>query len=782
MGAFCCSDGKWNADKIRYNVLICNNITNEKSLFYQLRNYNKNAYVFNFSLVTMLQRRESVKKTIKFVSSIVGIGLILFSVTTASAAPQDSLKAPSNVKKASQTVKDSIIQIKGGHPVTKSNRFVHNNASKPRGITPDDVKRGYKKGEVIVKFKPGKSLEALGAAGTAKGLRVAKNLDRALGIQLLKFESGMSESDMVKFLKESRTVEYAEPNYIYQPTSVSDPLYGKLWGLKNTGQSIEGESGKAGIDIKAETAWARTKGSSSTVIAVIDTGTDYTHPDLKDNIWKNPGEVPNDGIDNDKNGYIDDVNGWNFFDGNNNPYYGPGEDDHGTHVSGTIAGKANTAGVIGVAPNVKVMPLKFIGPFGGSLDDAIAAINYAKAKGVKITNNSWGGGGYSQALYDTIKNSNSLFVAAAGNSSSNADTTPMYPAAYNLSNILSVAAITNTGSMASFSNYGATSVDVAAPGQSILSTLPLNTYEYFDGTSMAAPHATGVAALVTAVNSSFTPLQIKDRIMKTVTKLSSLTGKTVTGGLINAGAAVVTDVDGEIPGVKLNGTSVTSTLNATSDKDDVYSITLLKGEKVSVSLTGAKGTDFDIYLYNSSAKTVNSSSGMVAFSEKAGTSTESFSFVAPSDGTYYLDVYAYKGSGSYTATVKYGVTAGVYEDTSTALNFNGNWKKVTSSAASGGAYKTVNEPGARVRLVFNGTAISFKTIKSSTRGIAKVTLDGTAYNVDLYSATTVNQAVVFNKTGLKAGRHVLTIEWTGKPHAGAKKFATVIDIDSLTVK
>ncbi|GHH97556.1 S8 family serine peptidase [Neobacillus kokaensis] len=718
-----------------------------------------------------------MKKKKRIVSIIAGLGLLLSITTAAGASPQQQ----TNQKKVSQKV-NPIIQIDKNQSEKKRYQFSLSNVKK-RSMSKDDEKRGYKKGEVIVRFKKGQSLEALGTKAKDKGLKVAEHLDKSLGIQLIKFNKNLStENDIIKLFKSSRAVEYAEPNYILKPAAVSDPYYGYLWGLKNTGQTINGVQGKAGIDIKAETAWAKTKGSSSTVIAVIDTGVDFNHPDLKDNIWKNPGEIANDGIDNDKNGYIDDVIGWNFFDNNKTPYYSAGEDYHGTHVAGTIAGRANTIGVIGVAPNVKIMPLKFIGPEGGSTSDAIKAINYAKAKGVKISNNSWGGGGYSQALYDAIKNSNSLFVAAAGNDGENIDTTPTYPASFNLNNILSVAAISNTGSLASFSNYGVTSVDVAAPGVSILSTFPESyAYGYLDGTSMATPHVTGTAALVTAANPALTSLQIKDMIMKSVTKLSSLTGKTVTGGLINAGAAVSGDLDGDIPGVPFKGTSVSSTLNSTSDKDDVYSINLLKGEKLSVTLTGTTGTDFDMYLYDKTAKTVNSSIGILAYSEKTGTSAESFSFIAPSDGTYYLDIFAYKGSGNYTASVKSGVTAGVYEDTNSNINFSGNWLKASTSSASGGSYKTVNELGASGQLVFNGTGISITSLKSSSQGIAKVTLDGVAYNIDLYSASTTYKSKVFSKTGLSAGRHVLKIEWTGKIHSGAKKSATTINVDSITV-
>ncbi|MGE0995225.1 S8 family peptidase, partial [Bacillus sp. GMa5/2] len=216
-------------------------------------------------------------------------------------------------------------------------------------------------------------------------------------------------------------------------------------------------------------------------------------------------------------------------------------DSHGTHVAGTIAAaKNNTLGVAGVAPQVKVMSLKFLGTNGGTISNAIKAIEYAKNKGVKITNNSWGGGGFSQALYDAIQQSNSLFIAAAGNNGNNADQTPMYPAAYNLSNILSVASITNKGSLSSFSNYGKTSVDVAAPGTDILSTLPNNSYGFYSGTSMATPHASGVAALIQSAYPSYSPVEIKNKIMNNTSPLSTLTNKVLTGGLINAGKALET--------------------------------------------------------------------------------------------------------------------------------------------------------------------------------------------------------------------------------------------------
>ncbi|GBF56099.1 alkaline phosphatase [Microcystis sp. 0824] len=271
------------------------------------------------------------------------------------------------------------------------------------------------------------------------------------------------------------------------------------------------------------------------MIGVIDTGVDYNHQDLVGNIWTNPGEIAGDGIDNDGNGYIDDIRGWDFAYNDNNPSDVNG---HGTHVSGTIAGKGNNGvGVTGVAWNAKIMPLKFLNDQGsGSTSNAILAINYATAKGVKLTNNSWGGGGYSQALYDAINaagQAGALFIAAAGNDAKNTDTSPSYPASYNLANIISVASTTRTDALSSFSNYGLTSVDLGAPGSEIYSTTPNNTYSTYSGTSMASPHVAGAAALLWSQNPTWTAQQVKDALMNTGDPLASLAGKTVSGKRLN---------------------------------------------------------------------------------------------------------------------------------------------------------------------------------------------------------------------------------------------------------
>jgi subtilisin family serine protease len=323
-------------------------------------------------------------------------------------------------------------------------------------------------------------------------------------------------------------------------TTPNDPRFtsGDLWGLHNTGQA----GGTADADIDAPEAWDISTGSSAVVVAVIDTGTQIDHPDLKDNIWTNPGETPGDGIDNDANGFIDDVNGWDFFNDDASVYDGP-DDDHGTHCAGTIAGRGNNGtGVVGVSWNTKIMPLKFLGPTGGSTSDSIAAVNYAtmmKSRGVNIpiTNNSWGGGAASAALKTAIEaggNAGILFVASAGNSGSNNDAVPRYPSSYDSAAIVAVAATDRRDGLAGFSCYGANNVDLGAPGVDIVSTVPTDTYASKSGTSMAAPHVSGVAALAVSVDPTLTVSQLKQALLASVDKIPSLTGKTVTGGRLNA--------------------------------------------------------------------------------------------------------------------------------------------------------------------------------------------------------------------------------------------------------
>ncbi len=333
-------------------------------------------------------------------------------------------------------------------------------------------------GEVILKFK-----KAVGPTVQAN-IRGQEGLEKKKEFGLIDAElvkvRGRSAEAAIRGLNARSDVEYAEPNYIVYPTGYADePRFSELWGLHNTGQTIGGSPGTANVDINGKEASTRTQGNSSLKVAVIDDGVDFSHPDLSARAWKNPGESGSgketNGKDDDGNGLVDDVNGWDYCGDDNTVH--DAEDSHGTHVAGTIAASVNNQGIVGVAPNVKIMALKFLCANGGATSDAILAIQYAKSKGVKLSNNSWGGGGYNQALKDTIEASGQLFVASAGNGGSdgvgdNNDVTPHYPDGYNSPNILSVAAVNNKGSFGSFSNYGKTSVDISAPGVSVLSAVP----------------------------------------------------------------------------------------------------------------------------------------------------------------------------------------------------------------------------------------------------------------------------------------------------------------------
>jgi subtilisin family serine protease len=300
----------------------------------------------------------------------------------------------------------------------------------------------------------------------------------------------------------------------------------------------------------AATAWTNNKlGSNNVYIGIIDEGYMYTHVDIAANAGTNPGETAGDGIDNDGNGLVDDVYGWDF-DGNNSSVFDGTGDDHGTHVAGTIGGKGgNGIGVAGVVWNVKLLGAKFLGSQGGTTANAIKAVDYftgLKNKGVNIvaTNNSWGGGGFSQGLKDAIDRANTagiLFIAAAGNNSGNNDATASYPSGYTSANIIAVASITSTGGLSSFSQYGATTVDIGAPGSAIWSTVPIavgkgknatvgSGYASYNGTSMATPHVSGAAALYASLNPGATAAQIKAAILGQATTTPSLSGKVVTGG------------------------------------------------------------------------------------------------------------------------------------------------------------------------------------------------------------------------------------------------------------
>lgn len=356
----------------------------------------------------------------------------------------------------------------------------------------------------------------------------------------LSYDPQMGLEEVLSLLNANSEIHFAEPNYILslqgQESGGTKDLKPELWGLHNTGQN----QGQADADIDAPEAWAlqQDPAAYTPIVGVIDTGVDYTHPELREHMWKNPGEIAGDGIDNDNNGYIDDVYGWDFANDDNDPMDG---NNHGTHVAGTIAAQDNGEGITGVTQNARIMALKFLSDEGsGTTEGAIEAILYANAMGVDFTNNSWGGGGFSVALREAIA-SGPLFIAAAGNNNKNNDQEPHYPASYELPNVISVAASDRLDQRASFSNYGQNTVDLAAPGKDILSSIPGNSYASYSGTSMATPHVAGVAALILNHYPQSNRDQLKARLLHNVDRLTALSTVSRTGGRLNAYRALEND-------------------------------------------------------------------------------------------------------------------------------------------------------------------------------------------------------------------------------------------------
>lgn len=305
----------------------------------------------------------------------------------------------------------------------------------------------------------------------------------------------------------------------------ADPLMTKVYGVQK---------------VHAPAAWAKTAGSEHVIVADIDTGIDYNHPDLINNMWRNSKEMADDGRDNDGNGYTDDVLGWDFSNKDSLPW---DDNGHGTHTSGSIAATGgNGIGISGVAQRASLMALKFLdGEGSGTTEDAILAIRYAVSNGASILSNSWGGDEYSKALEDAISEAaarNVLFVAAAGNDGTNNDTLPMYPAAYNLPNVIAVAASDREDRLADFSNYGVNSVHLAAPGDFIYSTLPEGKYGVNSGTSMACPHVAGAAVLLKAYRPGLSAIDIKRILLQSVDKVADYADKIASGGRLNVDRAL----------------------------------------------------------------------------------------------------------------------------------------------------------------------------------------------------------------------------------------------------
>ncbi|MEW6213640.1 MAG: S8 family serine peptidase [Nitrospirota bacterium] len=513
---------------------------------------------------------------------------------------------------------------------------------------------GHRKGELLVKFKSGMSKTVAQSLHRATGSTVKRGF-RFINVEHVRLPHGFSVEDAIRLYRADPNVEYAEPNYIVRKAHIpNDPNFTLQWALHNTGQTISGDegtiTGTPDADIDAPEAWGIHTGNGNVIVAVIDTGVDYNHEDLKDNIWTNPNEVCGNGLDDNSNGYVDDCRGWNFAYPytNSPPQNDPIDDDcdgHGSHVTGIIGAVGNNnIGVSGVNWNVKIMPVKVLtGPDptkpspcdysgSGSIADVIAGIEYAVMMGAKVINASYT---YPQsctketpslAERDAIKaagDAGVLFVAAAGNYGCNNDNYPFYPASHALNNIISVAASDQNDTLASWSNYGTNSVHVSAPGVNIYSTIriALGSYDYISGTSMATPFVSGLAALVASYYPTLSYKQVRELILSSVDNKNF---SIITSGRINAYSALITDIN-SIPPVRPNYFS--SVVNAAIDLSWVDNSTVEAGYIIEKKI------------------------GNGTYSEVATLQADStvFSDKSVSDGTqYFYRVRAYNNNGYST--------------------------------------------------------------------------------------------------------------------------------------
>ncbi len=503
------------------------------------------------------------------------------------------------------------------------------------------------------------------------------------GLILVETDAHVDQNAFVSALKSNGLIAAIEPNIVIQAQiTPSDSTFSSLWGLNNTGQS----GGLLDADIDAPEAWEYTTGSKNVVVAVIDTGVDFNHPDIRANMWVNPGEVGGDGSDNDGNGFVDDIHGYDFVNNDGSPM---DDNGHGTHVAGTIGAVGNNAeGVVGVNWSVSIMALKFLNANGtGFISNAIKALNYATMMkteygvNVVVANNSWGGGGYNSQMYNAIRSAqeaNILFVAAAGNDGSNNDSRNAYPANYDLDNVISVAATDNRDKLASFSNYGATKVHLAAPGVGIRSTTPGGRYASYSGTSMAAPHVAGVAALLWSIDPNLSYQEVKNAILNGVDQKSDLAGKVATGGRLNAYNAVMqiyqgpspdayesndsrAQVDLQVAGAAnspnlgvLTGTRTLSSLNTHDGTEDWFRFEMNDtggaGDHVTINLDSSRGR-LDLAVYREDGSLVG---------QMTGTSdTHTVTLEGEAAGTYYVRVTPHNGAENiYSLTIDPGVDLG----------------------------------------------------------------------------------------------------------------------------
>jgi subtilisin family serine protease len=635
---------------------------------------------------------------------------------------------------------------------------------------------------LLVRFRPSATSAmrraAIATSGAARlsdvstpDLTVVRTTDAAAAIAALR-----RDPNVLRVTVDGHNVLDADPR--------GETYWQELWGLHNAGQrlyqGLDGTEGKPDADVDVLQAHGITTGLPSVVVAVIDDGVDFSHPDLAGRAWTNPGESGSgkeaNGIDDDGNGKVDDVNGWDFCNGDNT-VHDFDEDFHGTHVAGTIAASLNGAGVVGVAPSVKVMALKFIKSDDPDNDcgmdsQAIAAIEYAASFGVRIVNASWGRRdvpGGAPDLFDAIAGAPLLFVASAGNDGIDNDHTafPAVPASFDLPNVLTVAAIDNSGGIPDFSNYGATTVDIAGPGVAILSTLPADQfhpqpgYGWLDGTSMATPHVTGVAALVASFvpGIAANPAALRSRLLASGKSMPATAGWTATGRIVDALRALDT-----------HGPTAPPPTGASLVRNSILAST-----KVSARVGWPVATDdlSGINAYGVGLQVDGGAWQTYVGATTARTTDRDLKF----SHSYIFRVRARDGAlnwGPYATGPL--LRPALYQETSAKLTFSKSWKSSKSSTASGGKSKYSAKKGATASFTFTGRAYALVAPKSSGRGKVKLYVDGVFRStIDLHRSKGLARVLVATGSWAATGAHTVKLVVVGtKGHAR-------VDVDAFVI-
>lgn len=638
---------------------------------------------------------------------------------------------------------------------------------------PPEQGLSYKEGQFLVKILDGASANDVYSIASSINAELLETFTIVPGLYLYRFdEQSMALDDVLKAFRDNPSIEYVEPDYYYQAAAIpNDTLFGQLWALENTGQSM----GTVDADINASTMWNIQTGSSSVVIGVLDSGVDYNHNDLKPNLWKNLSEIAANGIDDDGNGYIDDVYGINAISNNGNPI---DTTSHGTHISGTIGAKGNNAmGVVGVNQTVGIATCKFLdNTNNGTTSDAIQCLQYfqalktrsVNAVNIVATNNSWGGGAFSQALSDAIvahQNLGILFVAAAGNATANNDLQPFYPASYQLANVISVAATDQTDQLASFSNYGRRTVHVSAPGNKIFSTVINQSYAFFSGTSMAVPHVAGLVGIIKAQFPSMDYRNVKNLVISSGKPLASLQSTTITGRRIRGA-----DTNGQ-GALTCSNQNVVSRLTPTASN-----LTLSVGGQVLLSAINIRCSlpNGSVTVYSDANQTVTLLDGGINGDVTSGDGTYSLLWKPQIPGTYALN---FGGGDIVTVTVNAAPPAQSYVAYTPAYSY----ETITGTSLNVGddSITAVTVPFA---IHFNGDVTGFQTIYVNSNGTISTSSADPGYsNLTLPTGiistliapywddllpTTGTSNVFVATTGTAPNRHFV-VEWRNMKNYGA---------------